>query len=398
LQNKEFVYNGVSMKKVYLDYAASTPVDASVIRKMTPFWRKYFGNPYSIHAKGKEAKEFVEKARHDIAALLSVQKRELIFTSGGTEANNLALLGVLRKGKETIQNSHIIVSSIEHSSLLEGISLLEQEGVSITRLPVSENGVVLVRDLERALTKNTVFVSVMLVNNETGTKEPIHKLSQVIKKWRESSKSNYPYFHTDASQAARYLPINPEGLGVDLMTLDGQKMYGPKGIGLLYVKEEVLLKPLFYGGGQEHGIRSGTENVPGIIGFSQALSLISKVREKDLRHTWKLKKSFLEGLSQKGISFHVNGGEDTVPGILNLSFPDIASEELLISLDTKGICVAIGSACTNRKRDVSHVIEAMHGKERADHAIRLSFGRETKESDIRFVVSALEEILKKSVY
>lgn len=385
------------MKEIYLDFAATTPIDPRVQKAMEPFWRDIFANPRSIHTKGKEAKSAVEAARKNIGTYLGVQQNEVVFTSGGTESNNFALLGIIRAAQKEIPKPHIIVSAIEHSSILEMAKSLEEEGVEVTVLPVDENGAVHVQDVQEALKDETVFVSCMYVNNETGSIEPIKKIAEIINTHRKEKVSRYPYLHTDASQAARFLPIKPHGLDVDLMTLDSQKIYGPKGIGLLYIKNGVHIKPLFYGGGQEGSLRSGTENVPSIVGFATALEIATTEREKNSTHIAELKDLFLKKLQEEQVLFHINGSmAHTVPGVVSISFEDKKGEDVVIALDAKKVYASTASACAAGGSDVSHVVLAItKNKERAENVVRFSFGRETTKEDIHEAISRLLDVLKR---
>lgn len=385
------------MEEIYLDYAATTPLDPRVKEAMEPFWSDLFANPRSIHSKGRKAKECVEMARKNISTYLGVQGSEIIFTSGGTESNNFALLGVVGAARKKIPKPHIIVSAIEHSSILEAAKHLEERGVEVSLLPVNENGVVETKTLKELLKDETVFVSCMYVNNETGSIEPIKKISQIIEEYKRDKKSEYPYLHTDASQAARFLPIMPQGLGVDLMTLDSQKIYGPKGIGLLYIKKSVIIKPIFYGGGQEGSLRPGTENVPSITGFAKALEIIAIERGKNVAHITELKKTFLQKLSESGINFYVNGDTvSTVPGVVSISFTGKKGEEIVIGLDAKKVYTATASACAAGGSDISHVILALtKNRERAENVVRFSFGRETTVEEVHEAISRLLDVLKR---
>lgn len=385
------------MKEIYLDYASATPTDEDVLKEMEPFWVDIFANPKSIHSKGREAKTFIEDARKKIGTILGVQKNEIIFTSGGTESNNLALFGVVAASRKYINNPHIIISAIEHSSIINAAKNLEKHGINVSILPVNKNGIINVKDVENLLTSNTVLVSCMYVNNETGVIEPIHNIGKIIKKYKKDTGNNYPFFHTDASQAVRFLPVKPHGLGVELMTLDSQKIYGTKGFGALYVSSNVKIEPLLYGGDQENSLRSGTENVPSAIGFSKALEIATASCKKNNLHLKEIKAFFLQQLKDYNLNFYINGNvSDTIPGILSISFEKTNGENLVIALDTRGVYVSTASACLGALEDMSHVIFAMTGdKDKAKNVIRFSFGKETTKNQIKEVSKHLFEILNK---
>ena len=388
------------MKKgLYFDYAASTPTDARVVRAMASLWRECFENPYSIHSRGRAAKERLDEARRAIARILGVHEREIIFTSGGTEGNNLAIFGTYEyaKYKAKVTKPRVITTDIEHTSVLEPLSRLKERGaIELIKIPVTPNGSLDLSFFEKSLSGNTILVSLMYVNNETGIILPLRKVSEIILRWKRRHATKFPYFHTDASQAPRYLPVKPETLGVDLLSLDGLKIYGPKGIGVLYKKRSIALEPLFHGGGQEDGMRSGTQNVPGAVGMSVALVLSEKERARETKRLSALKEFFIAELSKRFPKAEVNGDpRNAVPGIANIFFPESKnSEELLIALDVRGIYVSLGSACGSAGERVSEVIKALfHDKVRARKSIRISFGKETKKGDVLRLVKALGEAL-----
>ncbi|MAZ40819.1 cysteine desulfurase NifS [bacterium] len=385
-------------RNVYLDYAAATPVDPRVMKRMRPFFSDTFGNPHSIHAMGKEAKESVEEARKEIAGVLGIRSKGIIFTSGGTEANNMALLGVVRaiKKEGKVKNPHVITTEFEHSSVRELPKELEREGCLVTSIPVTEAGVVNIDALKKALTKNTVLVSVMMVNNEIGTTQPVREIGNIIKEHRTKNASVYPYFHTDASQAPRYLSTVVAALGIDLMTLDGAKIYGPKSVGVLYKKEDVPLLPLMWGGGQENVLRPGTENVPGIVGMAEALTISHTQRTKDNEHLEKLKHYFIDSLQKQIFDIEINGDpENSVPGIVNVLFYGHDGERIVIFLEGHGVYTTTSSACSNGGGDPSHVIASLgRNPKEAMSSVRFSLGRETKKADIDYVVKVLSTLEK----
>ena len=373
------------MKNIYLDYASSTPMATEVAKVMEPYWSDTFGNPGSTHWFGQQASGAVFKARQTIASFLDVDYKDILFTSSATEANNLALRGVLKNSKQ--KNSRIIVSAIEHESVLETCRDLEKEGVEVVYIPVNKEGVVDCKEIERALNKRTVLVSIMHANNEIGTIQPIKKIGELIKKYK--GENSYPLFHTDAVQAFQYLPCSIKKLGVDLLTLSAHKIYGPKGIGLLYVKDRDLLTPIITGGGQEDGLRSGTENVPYIIGFAKAIELVEKSREKEVKRIGDLREYFWQELKKIISDIEINGSiKYRLPNNLNIYFPGRPASDLCIELDIWGLAVSSGTACSARSIKPSYVIEALGGSEdRAFSSLRLSFGRHTTKAEVS---SALE--------
>ena len=285
-------------RRIYLDHASTTPVDKRVLKAMLPYMSLEFGNPSSLYKEGVEAKKAVRESRDKIAKILNIRAEEVIFTASGTESDNLAISGVIGnpplRGVPSLRGGgcHIITTNIEHPGILEMCKHLETNGVEVTYVPVEDNGIVDSQKIAAAIKHNTVLVSVMLANNEIGTIQPIREISNLIKKYREGSKSDFPYLHTDASQAANYLDLSFQKLGVDMMTLDGSKICGPKGIGVLAVRRGVPVMPIIFGGGQENGLRAGTENVPGIVGMSEAFVIAQEMKEKESNRLLALKEYF----------------------------------------------------------------------------------------------------------
>jgi len=422
-------------KRIYLDTAASTPVDSRVLKAMMPFLSKDFGNPSSLHKEGVEAQKVVEDARKNIAGVLGAHADEIVFTSGGTESDNLAILGVARgllvKNKIS-KPGHIITTSIEHRAVLEACEKLEREGWELTYLPVDKEGVVDLKALKEALRPDTVLVSVMYANNEIGTIEPIKEVAKILRHWRKNpllpeeglggggSKSQseldrttpagtppllsqeginmerLPYFHIDACQAPRFLPLGVEQLGVDLMTINGSKIYGPKGTGVLFVKRNTFVEPIVYGGGQERGLRSGTEDVAGIVGLAKALEIAQVEREKESAELTALRDYFIEELKKiSGVT--INGSLiDRLPNNVNVTVDGQFGELMVLRLDAKGIACSTGSACSAHHKDDSHVIISL-GKTKtdADNTLRFTLGRDTTKKDIDYTVKVIKEILEK---
>ena len=387
-------------KKVYLDYAAATPMDKRVVRAMKKYWNKEFGNPNAIHQEGVKVKKALEKARGDIASLLSTHADEIIFTSGGTESNNLAIKGLIEHLKEEVKNPHIITSSIEHPSILEVCQNLEKEGVEVTYLKPDKEGLINPKDIKEALRENTVLVSIMYANNEIGSIQPIKEISKIIrhfKKQYQKDNTDYPFFHTDACQAVGYLDIDVLRLNIDMMSVSGAKIYGPKGVGFLYKKRNVALSPIIIGGGQEKGLRSGTENIPSIIGLAEALKIVKEVKEKENQRVQSLRDYFIDSLLSNYNFTSLNGSKkERLPNNVNVSFSDIDNERLIIELDAKGIFASAKSACQSHQSDASYVIMALgKDKKEANSSVRFSLGRQTTLRDINYVLKTLLKIINK---
>jgi len=378
-------------KRIYLDHSAATPVDRRVLLAMQKTTKEVFGNPSSIHKEGVLAKREVESARKEIAEIIGAQRDELIFPSGGTEANNLAIFGVIPHWDIGCPN--VVVSSIEHPSVLECVRELEKHGVEVTFLPVGSDGIVSVKDVAEAIKENTVLVSIMYANNEIGTIQPIAEIAKVIR--RSKSKS---LFHTDACQATNYLDMNVLRLGVDLMTFNASKIYGPKGVGALYVKRGIKLSPIIFGGGQEKGMRSGTENTAGIRGFAEAMKIAEKMKEKESARLMKLRDFFIKEVLKKIPNAVLNGDPtQRLPNNINFSFLDLDGEEIVIGLDARGIAVSTGSACANISVDgkVSHVLLAIGNNQNfARGGVRFTLGRETTKEDIERIIKELSLVVK----
>ncbi len=376
------------MRLVYLDHAATTPVHPEVAEAMRRCLLEVWGNPSSLHARGREARLAVEEARAQVAALVGAEPREILFTSGGTEADNLAVLGVARQRRG--KGNHVITSAVEHHAVLHACEALAREGFRVTVLPVDEHGLVDPDDLRRALTDDTVLVSVMLANNEVGTIQPIRELAAVARE------RGVP-FHTDAVQAAGQIPVDVRELGVDLLSLSGHKFYGPKGVGALYVRRGLRLDPLLYGGGQERRLRPGTENVPGIVGLGKAAELARQELEARAAHARALRDRLLAGLLERVPDLVLNGHpERRLPNNLNVSILGVEAESVLLNLDLKGVAASSGSACSAGSVEPSHVLKAMGLPEERTHgALRLTLGRGNTEEDVDYVLEVLPPIVEK---
>lgn len=356
------------MSAVYLDHAATSPILPEVLQVMQETEQHYFGNASSIHRFGREARHQIEHSRMMMAESIGAKEREIVFTSGGTEAVNLAIIGTALRRKE--KGRHIVTTAIEHHAVLRACKFLETVGFDVTYVPVNEQGVVRSEDVLAAVREDTILVSVMLVNNEIGTRQPVSKIGKALQ-------GTDVLLHTDAVQAYGMLRLHVNKLYVDLLSVSAHKMNGPKGIGFLYVKEGVSISPILFGGEQENKRRAGTENVAGIVGFQKAVELSQATLEKRRAQYASFRTKMLDIFREHEISFIVNGEtEDTMPHILNVSFPNTTSEALLVRLDLAGVAASSGSACTAGTLEPSHVLQVMFGenKERVQSAIRFSFG------------------------
>lgn len=395
------------MKSWYLDYAAATPVDPRVLRAMRPYFSEKFGNPGSLHLAGAVALKALDEARARLAQVTGTEFRDVAFTASATEANNLALRGVVRAAVFENQNSflpRIIVSAVEHDSVLETARDMERSGeVELAVIPVDKRGVVDLAELKKTLDERTVLVSVMYVNNEIGTVQPITEIAEIIKNFKAHPAP--PLFHVDAAQAFLYYPCNMKELGADLMTLSSQKIYGPKGAGALVGKLDKI-HPLITGGGQEFGLRAGTENVPAIVGFGAAAEYAERERKKNATHAARVRDVFVKEIkksllgSEENVEVHLPAGRQT-PHITNIAFPKgISSEDLLVLFDREGVAASPGAACSARALALSHVLRAIGlPDERIRRSIRFSFGRavtaDAAKRAARKVVEACRYLLDK---
>jgi cysteine desulfurase len=385
------------VKKIYLDHAATTPMDPRVLEAMTPYFSETFGNPSSLHSAGQAARQAVDGARRSIAGFVGASPRELIFTSGGTESDNLALFGVAHAYKD--QGKHVIVSAIEHEAILEPVRTLEKAGFKVAIVGADQDGIIKLDELEKALTPETIFISLMLANNEVGTIQPISKAAQLVRRHKKAlgrGPTQPPFLHTDACQAAGVLSLNVRDLGVDLLTLNGSKIYGPKGIGLLYVREGIKLEPQVCGGGHEHGRRSGTLNVPGIIGLAKALELAQAERENENKRLTCMRDKFIEKALELLPDIQLTGHtSDRLPNNISFMIKGVESEILLMRLDMEGIYASAGSACTAGNAEPSHVLLAMgFSKQEARTAVRFSLGHSTTEEELENVENMFIDAVK----
>lgn len=403
-------------RKIYLDYASSTLVDIRVQKLMAKIIRDFPANPSAIYSEGVKAKNVLENARAEIAKAISAHSDEIIFTGSGTESDALAIIGVINNYKLIINNKkpHIITTTIEHPAVLENCKMLEVRGeAEVTYVGVNENGIVNPKDIRDAIKENTVLVSVMYTNNEIGTIQPIQEIVKEIRHYRKMrptpksmSDMDFPLFHTDACQAMNYLfTENIEKLGVDLMSFNSSKIYGPKGVGILFKKRGINLSPIYSGGGQEFNLRSGTENVAGIAGVAEALNITNKIKEKESDRLINIRDYAIEKIlllsKSSGYEIILNGDKvNRLPNNINISIIGISSELLVIELDAKGIMVSERSACSSDNPDGSHIIKALHEaqNQKSDTttgSLRISLGRNTTKKDLDYFISSLSKILSK---
>lgn len=378
-------------KRIYLDYASLTPIDPRVLRTMRRYSTSKYANPSSLYAEGVNAKKIIAASRSTVASFIHAHADEIVFTSGGTEANALALDGVVRAARaKGIARPHIIISAIEHSSIIETAGMLEGYGCDVTRLVVDSSGLVSLTELKAAINARTVLVSIMMVNNEIGTKQPIRDIAKLVRDSRTNM--SYPLFHTDAAQATLEEALYVDKLGVDLLTLDASKMYGPRSIGCLYVRRGTPITPLIYGGGQESGMRSGTENLPAIAGFACAVELIEEEYKKEaFKKIDALRMYFVRELAMLRPNIRINSSlTQSVSHIVNVSIPGIDNEFFLFQLDARGIACSTKSSCL-RDADESYVLRSI-GADSAT-SLRFSFGRWTTQRDVKRALRAISTLL-----
>jgi len=371
-----------------MDYAATTPTHPEVLKEMEPYFVEKFGNPSSVHLFGRENRKVVEKARERVAQSISAGPDEIVFTSGGTESDNYAIIGTAFKKRDL--GDHIITCAIEHHAVLETCQFLESQGFKVTYLPVDNHGFVYPSDIKKAITGKTILVSIMHANNEIGTIEPIAEIGRVVK-------AAGVCFHTDAVQTAGILDIHVDELGVDLLAISAHKFYGPKGIGALYVREGTELETLIHGGHQERRRRAGTENVPGIVGFGKAMEIASSERAMYREKLTYLRNKLMSGIFERIDDVYLNGHpKERLPNNVSVSFEFVEGESLLLNLDMNGIACSSGSACTSDTPEPSHVLTAIGTPTvLARGSLRFSIGRWTTEEDIDYVLSVLPETVEK---
>jgi cysteine desulfurase len=369
---------------IYLDYAAATPVDPKVTKKMLPFFKEKFANPSSIYQFAQKGRGSIENARAEIAKIIGCLSEEIYFTAGGTEANNWAIFGIAN----ATQKKHIISTALEHHSVLHPLRELARRGYQVTYLNVDRFGKIKLEDLEKAITKDTFLITIMYGQNEIGTIENIEAIGKI-------ARNAGVYFHADACQAAGQENINVRDLQVDLMTLNAGKVYGPKGVGCLYIKKNLKITPLIYGGGQEHRLRGGTENVAGIVGFAEALKIAENLRKKEKVRLTKLRDILINGIIKDISDSQLNGDpKQRLANNVNISFKNVSGESLLLRLDLEGICVSTGAACSAGTLEPSHVLLGIGLPKDLASGIRLTLGRHTTPKEIKTVLKKLPEIIK----
>ena len=391
--------------RIYLDHAAASPVRPAVHEAMIEASREFFGNPSSIHKDGLAAKRALEASRAAVADRLEVHPEEIVFTGSGTESDNMAVLGsvfaAVRSGAFKATGVHIVTTAIEHPAVLAACKALEGRAVAVTRLAVGPDGLIDLKELREALRPETVLVTIGYANSEIGTIQPIREIAKAIrhhKKQLGDPNATYPLFHSDACQAAPYLSLRVPELGIDMLTINGAKLGGPRGIGMLYRKRGTPIVPLINGGGQEGGLRSGTEDVASVRGFAVALAQARDDAEKETKRLLEMRAICLAELQARFPQCRINGSVDErLPNNVHVSFPNFSSELLVLELDARGIAVSAGSACGSGTDDTSHVLEALYGRSKRDEwgSIRATFGPGTRERDIFALLDALEELFEK---
>lgn len=376
------------MMEVYLDNSATTKCLPEVAALMTRIMCDEYGNPSSLHKKGVESEKYVRYAKEVIAKCMKVQEKEILFTSGGTESDNIALIGSAYANYRA--GRHIITTRIEHPAVLQTCAYLEEQGFSVTYLPVNAKGVISLADLERAMTKNTILVSIMHTNNEVGAVQPIEQAGELIKRMNPST-----LFHVDAVQGFGKCRIYPKRMHIDLLTVSAHKLHGPKGVGFLYINEKAKVRPIIFGGGQQKGMRSGTENVPGIAGMAKAIEEVFSEFDEKIEYLYKIKERFVKGVSAlEGIRLNGPVGRDGAPHVVSVSIQGVRSEVMLHALEDKGIYVSGGSACSSNKPSVSATLKAIGvEKQYLDATLRFSFSLYTTETEIDYTVKCLSELL-----
>ncbi len=373
-------------RQVYMDHSATTPVDHDVVEAMLPYFSEKFGNPSSLYTIGRQARRAIEESRQKVADLIGAKKEEIIFTGSGTESDNLAIKGIAYKNRK--KGDHIITSSIEHHAVLHTCKYLETQGFKVTYMPVDKDGLVNPKDVEKAITPQTILITIMHANNEIGTIQPIEEIGKIAKE------KNIP-LHTDAVQTAGKIPVNVDALGVSLLSISAHKIYGPKGVGALYLRKGTFVEPQLHGGGHERNLRSSTENVPGIVGFGKACELakerlpeearLADLRDRLIKGILEIKDSYLNGHPVKRL-----------PNNANVRFSYIEGESMILNLDMKGVAASTGSACSSTSLEPSHVLMAIGLKpEEAHGSLRLTLGRGNTQEDVDYVVSVLPEIVNK---
>ncbi len=376
------------MKGVYVDNAATTGVRPEVLEEMLPYLKEEYGNPSSLYKIGRDNKKAIDNAREKVASIIGADANEIYFTAGGSESDNWAIKGIAESYRQ--KGNHIITLAIEHHAVLHTCQYLETKGYEVTYLPVQPNGILDIEQLKKAIKAETILITIMFANNEIGTIQPIKEIGQI-------AKEHGILFHTDAVQAVGHVPIDVKEMNIDLLSLSGHKLYAPKGIGALYVRKGVRIKPFVHGGAQERNKRAGTENVPAIIGLAKAVELIGAEMEDELTRITKLRNQLIDGILEKIPHVIVNGDRDSrLPGNANVSFEFIEGESILLMLDMKGVYASSGSACTSGSLDPSHVLLAIGlPHEKAHGSLRVSLGRNNTEEDVLYILKELPPIIER---
>ncbi len=376
------------MNEVYLDNSATTRCLPEVAALMTHIMCEDYGNPSSMHKKGVESEKYVRYSKEIIAKSLKVQEKEILFTSGGTESDNIALIGGAYANYRA--GRHIITTRIEHPAVLQTCAYLEEQGFEVTYLPVNENGVIKLSDLERAMTRNTILVSIMHVNNEIGSIQPIAEAGALIKRMNPNT-----LFHVDAIQSYGKCRIYPKRMNIDLLSVSAHKIHGPKGVGFLYISEKAKVRPILFGGGQQRGMRSGTENVPGIAGMAKAVEQVYMDLDSKVNQLYRIRERFIQGVSRiEGIKINGCQGAESAPHIVSVSIQGVRSEVMLHALEDKGIYVSAGSACSSNKPAISATLKAIGiEKQYLDSTIRFSFSMFTTEEEIDYTIMCMGELI-----
>lgn len=373
---------------IYLDNSATTPVNEEVISVMLPYFSSKFGNPSTLYGLGQESKKALEDARCRVAKALNAETDEIIFTSGGSESDNMAIKGIALKYRD--KGKHIITSEIEHPAVKNTLEFLEEFGYEVTYLPVYENGIVKVEDVENAIRDDTILITIMHGNNEIGTIQPIAEIGRI-------AKERGIKFHTDAVQTFGKIPTDVDELGVDLLSISSHKIYGPKGVGALYLRKNTKITPLIHGGGQEKNLRSGTENIPGIVGFGRAAQIAHNNLEDNYEHLREIQEEIISRILEEIPESYVNGDEENrLPNIINFRFSAIEGESLILLLSAKGISASTGSACSSKSLKASPILQALGLPDVDIHgSLRISLGTETSKDDIDFIVESIREAVER---
>jgi len=376
------------MKRIYMDHSATTPVAPEVLAAMLPYFSEKFGNASSLHLSGREAKEALEDSREKVASLLRARAEEIIFTSGGTESDNLALKGIARRNRKT--GKHIITTQIEHPAILETCRQLEKEGFELTYLPVNQEGLVELSTLEAAIRPDTILISVMHANNEVGTIQPLEEIGRL-------AAEKDIYLHTDAVQSVGKIPVDVDELGIDLLSLSAHKLYGPKGVGALYIRKGTKIESIIQGGGHESRLRSGTENVSGIVGLARAAELAGETMAAEAERLTGLRDHLAKQVLGRVKESWINGSmKRRLPGNLNFGFKYVEGESLLLFLDSKGICVSTGSACSSHKLEPSHVLMSLGLKPEECHgSLRITLGMSNTMDEVEYVAESIVEAVER---